>query len=145
MVVLLALNARAISAVAKDGILFKALSYKSRSGQPIIAVVTVTLICATISLFPEFVSVVINLGIVFSVATIAIVLISYIVARRKFAYKKSFKIKCGSLLAVFLFCTILGFNLINFLTSNLVMVLIYTVVLLIVGICIYLIFYFKSK
>ena len=138
MYVLVAISARAIKASSEDKILPKAFSATSKSGQPIIGVIVTVIISAILCLFPSYVSEFVNLGVLFNVTTIFIVVIAYIIARKNHKSKKNiYRVKSGTFWAVLFLLIILTCNISNILTSNLINIVIYTAILLVVGIVIY--------
>lgn len=60
----------------------KAFASKSKNGQPVVALVVVIVISSVICLFPEFVNEIVNLGVLFNVITIFIVVIALMIARK---------------------------------------------------------------
>ena len=140
MNVLVSINARAIQAAAEDKILPKAFAASNKNNQPIVAVIVTVVICSVISCFPIYVNEIVNLGVLFNVLTIFITVIALVVARKNSKFPKGgFKLKGGNFLAYVFLLILLICNIFNVITSDLLMVCIYTVVLLAIGIIIFLI------
>ena len=138
MNVLIAINSRAIKAAAEDKILPKAFAALAKNGQPIVGVIITVVIASILCLFPNYVNEIVNLGVLFNVITILIVVVAYIFASKNIkAKKKDFKLQGGIFWAILFLLIIIACNISNILTSNLLMVCVYTLVLLVVGIVIY--------
>lgn len=98
ILVVVSLNAWAIQASAEDGVLPRAFSHKSKYGQPIIGLIITVVISAIICLFPNFVNEIVNLGVLFNIITIFIVVIALMVARKREKLpKNAFRVKGGAL------------------------------------------------
>lgn len=140
MLFIVSLNARAIKAAADDKILPKSFASVSKNDQPIVGVIITVIISAIISLFPNYVEEIVNLGILFNIITIFIVVISVIIARKKTDLPKDvFKLKGGNIVPVIFLIVIVACNITNIITSNLVLVCIYTILSLLAGLIIFLI------
>ena len=97
ILVVVSLNAWAIQASAEDGVLPRALAHKSKYGQPIIGLITTVVISAIICLFPNFVNEIVNLGVLFNIITIFIVVIALMFARKREKLPKGgFRVKGGA-------------------------------------------------
>lgn len=144
MNVLVSVNARAIQAAAEDIILPKAFAASNKNNQPIVAVIITVVICSVISCFPTYVSEIVNLGVLFNVLTIFITVIALVIARKNSKFPKGgFKLKGGNFVPYAFLLVLLICNISNVITSDLLMVCIYTLVLLAVGIIIF--FISKSR
>lgn len=138
MNIVVSLNARAIKAAADDKILPKFLAKVSKNDQPFIAVIVTVLLSIIISFFPDHVTSIVNFGILFNVLTIIIVVSSLFIARKKFKAKADgFKLKGGYFFPVLFLVVLVLCNISNIITSDLAMVVIYTVVFMIIGIGIF--------
>ena len=97
ILVIVSLNAWAIQASAEDGVLPRAFSHKSKYGQPIIGLIITVVISAIICLFPNFVNEIVNLGVLFNIITIFIVVIALMFARKcEKLPKNAFRVKGGA-------------------------------------------------
>lgn len=83
MLVVMALNARAIQAVAASGYMPKSFAKENKNGVPAIATIVCGIPAALLCLQPDWVSTLVGLGAFFSVVSMAITCISLIVARKK--------------------------------------------------------------
>lgn len=97
ILVVVSLNAWAIQASAEDGVLPRAFAHKSKFGQPIIGLIITVVISAIICLFPNFVNEIVNLGVLFNIITIFIVVIALMSARKRDKLPKdAFRVKGGA-------------------------------------------------
>lgn len=83
MLVVLSLNARAVSSMADGGMLPKPLAKLNKNGVPGTATVTLAIVCMVLSCFPSLTELLVNLGSVSAAVTIVIVCASLICARKK--------------------------------------------------------------
>ncbi len=138
MNVLTSINTRAIQAAAEDKILPSCFAAKNKYGQPIVAVVLMVVICSVISLFPTYLNEIVNLGVLFNFLTMFISVIALKCARKKEKTAiNSFRVKGGTALIIIFLVVLVLCNISNIITSDLLMVCIYTVVILIIGIIIF--------
>lgn len=139
MIVMVTINARAIQAAAEDKILPRQLAYTAKNGQPINSVIVCVIISAIITLFPNYVSEIINFGILFNLITIFIVVISLFMARKSCdVMKDGFTLPGGKILPILFLAILLGCGVVNIVTSNSMMIFIYTIMLLAIGVIIFL-------
>lgn len=83
MLVLLALNARAIQAVADSGLLPKVFSKENSNGVPAIATIICGIPAVLLCLKPSWVEMIVNLGAILNVISMSITCIALIVSRKK--------------------------------------------------------------
>ena len=83
MLVVLSLNARAVSSMADGGMLPKSLAKRNKNGVPGTATVVLAIVCMILSCFPSLTELLVNLGSVSAAITIVIVCASLICARKK--------------------------------------------------------------
>lgn len=83
MNVLTSINARGIMAASQDKILPGSFSATSKNGQPIVAVIITVIISSILCIFPSYVNDFVNLGVLFNIITIFIVVISLLFARKR--------------------------------------------------------------
>ena len=96
MLVMTSLSARTIKVAAEDKILPKFLSKDSKNDQPIYAVIVTVLISAGLCFFPNLVTEMVDLGVLFNVLSICIVVVSLFFARkREVLPKDGFRLKGG--------------------------------------------------
>lgn len=88
MLVVLSLNARAVSSMADGGMLPKPLAKLNKNGVPGTATVTLAIICMVLSCFPSLTELLVNLGSVSAAITIVIVCASLICARKKVPHQE---------------------------------------------------------
>lgn len=134
---LIAINARAIQAAAKDGILPKFFASMSNNSQPIMAIIVTSIIPAVFACLPNFVSEIISLGIIFNVLKMIIILVSLLFARRQLSksYNKKFLLK--NFFVVFFIILLFICSIANIIYTNLLLVGIYTLIIFILGALIY--------
>lgn len=83
MLVVLSLNARAVSSMAEGGMLPKPLAKLNKNGVPGTATIVLAIVCMILSCFPSLTELLVNLGSVSAAITIVIVCASLICARKK--------------------------------------------------------------
>ncbi|MCQ2398299.1 MAG: APC family permease [Sphaerochaetaceae bacterium] len=83
MLVLTALNARAMQAVSASGYLPEKFAQTNRNGVPSFSAVICSLIAVILSLKPDIASILVNLGALLNVVSMTITCVSLIVARKK--------------------------------------------------------------
>lgn len=146
MLVITSINSWAVYAAAKDEILPKKLSVLNKNGQPFFAVIFIVLVSGIICLFPNFVNEIVNMGVLFNIITIFIVVISFLIARKKVKISEdSFRIKGGNFLPIFILAVMVMCNISNLITTNVFMVFVYTVVFIILGIAIFCVSKLRNK
>ena len=89
MLILIALNARAIQAVSESGYLPKNLSRTNRNNVPAQATVVTSVISAALACFPAWTEILVGLGALFSVVSIVITCLSLVYARKNHPYNGS--------------------------------------------------------
>lgn len=138
MNIIVSLNARAIKAAADDRILPKVLGKLSKNGQPVVAAIVTVVFAMAISFYPNYVNEIVNYGILFNILTIIIVVVSLLVARKRFKSKNvGYRLKGGKFFPILFLVIIVLCNISNIITSDLLTVVIYTVVFMIIGIGIF--------
>lgn len=101
MLVVLSLNARAVSSMADGGMLPKPLAKLNKNGVPGTATVTLAIICMVLSCFPSLTELLVNLGSVSAAITIVIVCASLICARKKVPHQAgNYKAPGGNFISV---------------------------------------------
>lgn len=88
MLVLMALNARAMQAVAISGYLPKVFAEDNSNGVPAFSTVICAAVVSILCLKPEWTSLLVSLGAFFSVFSMAITCVSLIIARKKVPLEK---------------------------------------------------------
>ncbi|MEG1012481.1 MAG: APC family permease [Ruthenibacterium sp.] len=83
MLVVLALNARAMAAVAEDGLLPKVFAKQNRNNVPATATIVTAGIAIVLCFFPGLTEILVNMGALFAAITIAINCVSLLQARKK--------------------------------------------------------------
>ena len=83
MLVVLALNARAISSMADDGMMPHFLSKRNKNGVPMTGTLLIGALCIILACFPGITEILVNMGSVIAATTIMIVCYSFICARKK--------------------------------------------------------------
>lgn len=136
ILVLIAMNARAIQAASKDGFLPRIFSNNSKNNQPVTAIILTCIIPAIVSIFPYFVNEVVNLGIFYNALTIIIVLVSVIFARKQLSSSQNFTF-FKTLFVIFFIAILVLCNITNLFTSNLFLIGLYTVIIFAIGLLIY--------
>ena len=135
MLVLLALNARAVQAVAASGHFPAMLGKENKNGVPAAATLACALPALLLCLRPAWVETLVNLGAFFNVITMAITCIALIVSRRKTELRAD-EYRCPGGIAVPLATiTVLG---LCYLIGNIsITVAIFTVVIYAVGLAVF--------
>lgn len=82
MLVVMAMNARALQAMSEAGYMPKALSKESKNGVPAIATIVVGVIAMLLACKPEWTEILVGLGALFSIVSMIITVTSLIVSRR---------------------------------------------------------------
>lgn len=101
MLVVLSLNARAVSSMADGGMLPKPLAKLNKNGVPGTATVTLAIICMVLSCFPSLTELLVNLGSVSAAITIVIVCASLICARKKVPHQEdNYKAPGGNFVSI---------------------------------------------
>lgn len=108
MLVLMALNARAVSAIAKSGYLPSFLAKENKNKVPSFSTAVIAAIAALLSLKPTWTEILVNLGALFSVITMVITCVSLVISRKKSKLENGmFKAPLGNF-APFLTIIVLG-------------------------------------
>ena len=101
MLVVLSLNARAVSSMADGGMLPKSLAKLNKNGVPGTATVTLAIVCMILSCFPSLTELLVNLGSVSAAITIVIVCAFLICARKKVPHQAgNYKAPGGNFISV---------------------------------------------
>lgn len=101
ILVVQALNARALQSMSEEGMMPAILSRTNRNGIPALSVVILSALSAILSCFSDTTSVLVNLGALTSAVTMVIVIVSYFVAYGKEELKKTdYRAPGGLVLAV---------------------------------------------
>lgn len=138
MLILVSINARAIQAAAIDKILPKIFSKQNGNDQPIIAISITVLISALVVVLPIDVTIIVNFGIIFNIITIMVILVSVIVSRKNSKSDKAiFVLKGGNFWPILLMIVLFACFVASLLTSDMLIVILTTLVFLCLGIFIY--------
>ena len=101
MLVVLSLNARAVSSMAEGGMLPKPLAKLNKNGVPGTATIVLAIVCMILSCFPSLTELLVNLGSVSAAITIVIVCASLICARKKVPHQEgNYKAPGGNFVSI---------------------------------------------
>lgn len=137
MLVVMSLTARAIKAVADDGLLPESLGKLNKNGIPFTATLLVAIVAGIISCFPDLTQLIVNLGALFVVIVNVMANISLLAARKKFDLPEgAFRAPLGNALPIFALVLIVICNLSDILSGN-IQVYAFTIIWYIIGIIYY--------
>lgn len=83
MLVVMALNARALSSMAEGGMMPKFFAKYNKNGVPMTATLVIGALCIVLACFPSITEILVNMGSVIAATTIMIVCLAYICANKK--------------------------------------------------------------
>ena len=101
MLVVLALNARALASMADDGMMPKWFVKRNKNNVPSFATIFVSVLCIVLSCFPSITEILVNLGSIIAAITIMIVCASLLASRKKQPHiPGNYKAPGGNVLAI---------------------------------------------
>ena len=119
ILIVLALNARAVKAVAESGYFPKFLTKENKNGIPVNATIAIVIVAIILTLRPDWTNVLVGLGALFSVVTTVITISSLIISRKKTALPKGqFKAPFGNAASLFIIIVLVVCYLIGSIDKN---------------------------
>lgn len=138
MLVVTSFSVRTLQVAANDKIIPRVFAKNNKAEQPFVAVIATLFVSGIICCFPAVVSEIVDLGVLFNVITISIVVVSVFFARKHEKLPAdAFKLKGGNFWPILFLLILFACNVVDIATSNYVAIAIFTFILLLVGILIF--------